>query len=138
MPSELSKKIDPTGYIADLKTDALRVGFGEPEQLTLLMDPWGSVQAAVGLVPAKSITLAQADLDRTLAQMEASLRVGPVLLQSDRLALPMPAGDKRRWSFSGPLTNNLAAALAPSDPRYFSDKAVVAAEGRLVLLNNEE
>ncbi len=138
VPTELAKKFEPTGYIADPKTAALRIGFGAPEQLTLLMDPWGSVQAAAGLVPAKSITLAQANLDRTLAQMEASFRVGPVLLQSDRLALPMPAGDKRRWSFSGPLTNNLAAELAPSDPRYFSDQPVVAAEGRLVLLNKEE
>lgn len=138
VPTELAKKIDPTGYIADSETAALRVGFGPPEQLTLLMDPWGSVQAAAGVVPAKSISLAQANLDRTLAQMEASLRVGPVLLQSDRLALPMPVGDQGRWSFAGPLTNNLAAALAPSDPRYFSDKPVVAAEGRLVLLNKEE
>lgn len=138
VPAELAKKIDSTGYIADSATAAVRIGFGPPEQLTLLMDPWGSVQAAAGLVPAKSITLAQANLDRTLAQMEASFRVGPVLLQSDRLAMPMPAGDKRLWSFSGPLTNNLAAALAPSDPRYFSDHPVVAAEGRLLLLNKEE
>jgi hypothetical protein len=138
VPTQLAKKIDSTGYIADSQTAALRVGFGAPEQLTLLMDPWGSVQAAAGLVPAKSITLAQANLDRTLAQMEASFRVGPVLLQADRLALPTPAGDKGRWSFSGPLTNNQAASLAPSDPRYFSDQPVVAAEGRLLLLNKEE
>lgn len=138
VPTQLTKKIDPTGYIADSETAALRVGFGPPQQLTLLMDPWGSVQAAAGLVPAKSITLAQANLDRTLAQMEASFRVGPVLLQSDRLALPTPAGDKGRWSFSGPVTDNLAAALAPSDPRYFSDQPVVAAEGRLLLLNKEK
>lgn len=138
VPTELAKKFDPSGYIADSETAALRVGFGAPEQITLLMDPWGSVQAAAGLVPAKSITLAQVDLDKTLAQMEASFRVGPVLLQSDRLALPTPAGDQGRWSFSGPLTNNLAAALAPSDPRYFSDQPVVAAEGRLLLLNKEK
>lgn len=137
VPAELAKKIDATGYIADSATAALRVGFGAPEQITLLMDPWGSVQAAAGLVPAKSITLAQANLGRTLAEMEASFRVGPVLLQADRLALPTPTGDKGRWSFSGPVTNNLAAALAPSDPRYFSDQPVVAAEGRLLLLNKE-
>src|SRR6185369_5690368 len=138
VPTELAKRFEPTGYIADSESAAVRVGFGPPEHLTLLMDPWGSVQAASGVVPAKSITLAQVDLDKTLAQMEASFRIGPLLLQSDRLALPTPAGDKGRWSFSGPLTNNLAAALAPSDPRYFSDQPVVAAEGRLLLLNKEK
>jgi hypothetical protein len=101
------------------------------------MDPWGSVQAACGLVPAKAITLAQAELDKTVAQMEASFRVGPVLLQTGRYALPTPVGDKGRWNFSGPLTNHAAAAIVASDPKYFSDQPVIATEGRLLLLNEE-
>jgi hypothetical protein len=135
---QLPQEIEPSGYIAHPENDGVRVGFDEPKRLTLLMDPWGSVQAAVGLVPAKAITLAQADLDKALAQMEASFRVGPVLLQADRLALPTPASDKGRWNFSGTLTNNAAAAIVQSDPKYFSDQPVVAAEGRLLLLTTEE
>ena len=138
VPTQLPEKIKPAGYIANPKDDAVRVGFGEPKPLILLMDPWGSVQAAAGLVPAKTITLAQAELDRTLAQMEASFRVGPVLLQAGRLALPTPAGDKGRWNFCGPLTDNAAAVVVPSDPRYFSDQPVVATEGRLLLLTEDE
>ncbi len=128
----------PSGYVARAKADAVQAGFGKPEQLTLLMDPWGSVQAATGIVPAKTITLAQAELDKTLAQMEASFRVGPVLLHPDRLALPTPAGDKGRWNFSGPLTKNAATPVAPSDTRYFSDQPAIATEGRLLLLSSEE
>jgi hypothetical protein len=138
VPAQLSKKIEPSGYLAHAENDAVRVGFGTPERLTLLMDPWGSVQAACGLVPAKTITLAQAELDEAVAQMEASFRVGPVLLQAGRLALPTPVGDKGRWNFSGPLTDHAAAAVIAPDPKYFSDQPVVATEGRLLLLNKEK
>ena len=102
------------------------------------MDPWGSVQAACGLVPAKTITPEQAELDKAVAQMEASFRVGPVLLQAGRLALPTPVGDKGRWNFSGPVTNQAAAAVIAPDPKYFSDQPVIATEGRLLLLNTEK
>ena len=125
-------------YIGHQENDAVRVGFGSAKPLTLLMDPWGSVQAAVGIVPAKTITLAQAELDQTLEQLEASFRVGPVLIQAGRLSLPTPAGDKGRWNFRGPLTGDTAATLLPSDPKYFSDQPVVATEGRLLLLTTQE
>ena len=85
----------------------------------MLMDPWGSVQAACGLVPAKSITLAHPALDQTVAQMETSFRVGPVLLQAGKIALPTPAGDKGTWNFSGPFTDQTAATVAALDPKYF-------------------
>jgi hypothetical protein len=135
--TQLPDELKSSAYTKGPATDPLRVGFGAPEQLTLLMDPWGSVQAACGIVPAKTITLAQAALDETVAQMETSFRVGPVLLQADRIALPTPAIDKGVWNFSGPSTNQTAAAVAPVDPKYFSDQAVFATEGRLLLLNEE-
>lgn len=134
---ELPKDIQPTSYIVDPVSNALRVGFGPPEKITLLMDPWGSVQAACGLVPAKSITLAHPALDETVAQMETSFRVGPVLLQAGKIALPTPTGDKGTWNFSGPFTNQTAAVVAALDLKTFNDQPVVATEGRLLLLNEE-
>jgi hypothetical protein len=101
------------------------------------MDPWGSVQATCGLVPAKSITLAHPALDETVAQMETSFRVGPVLLQPGKIALPTPTGDKGTWNFTGPFTDHVTAAVAALDPKTFSDQPVVATEGRLLLLNEE-
>jgi hypothetical protein len=124
-------------YVASQKTEPARAGFNAAEQVTLLLDPWGSVQAACGIVPAKTISLAHADLDRVVQQMEVSFRVGPVLLQSGKLAVPAPAVDKGAWNFSGPLTQEKPAALVPLDPRYFSDQPVVVTEGRLLLLNEE-
>src|SRR6201988_1955718 len=134
---QLSDKVKESNYIVDSNVHGLRVGFGTPERITLLMDPWGSVQAACRLVPAKTITLAHPELNKTVAQMEASFRVGPVLVPVDRLAVPTPTGNKGTWNFSGPLTNEKAAAVVAVDPRYFSDQPVVAAEGRLLLLNEE-
>ena len=134
---QVPEKITASDYIGIAKKDAVQVGFGPPAQLTLLMDPWGSVQAACGIVPAKTISLANAELDETVAQMETSFRVGPVLVQADRIALPTPTGDKGVWNFSGPLTNQTAAAVVAFDPKHFSDQPVVATEGRLLLLNEE-
>ncbi len=124
-------------YIQKQPSDPLRAGFGRPEEIALLMDPWGSVQAACGIVPAKTITLAHAELDKTVANMEASFRVGPVLLQGDRIALPAPPVDNGTWSFTGPITNQTATAVGSLNLRHFSDQPVVATEGRLVLLNEE-
>jgi hypothetical protein len=134
---QLPEKITASDYIGVAKKDAVQVGFGPPAHLTLLMDPWGSVQATCGIVPAKTISLANAELDETVAQMETSFRVGPVLVQADRIALPTPTGDKGVWNFSGPLTNHTAAAVAAFDPKHFNDQPVVATEGRLLLLNEE-
>ena len=134
---QLSPNVQASDYIGDQDTHGLRVGFGAPQRVTLLMDPWGSVQAACGLVPAKTITLADPELNKTAARMEASFRVGPILVQADRLAVPTPTGNKGTWNFSGPLTDQKAAALVALDPRYFSDQPIVATEGRLLLLNEE-
>lgn len=135
--TQLPDELKSSAYTKGPATDPLRVGFGAPEQLTLLMDPWGSVQAACGIVPAKTITLGQAELDEIVVQMETSFRVGPVLLQGGRIALPTPAVDKGSWNFSGPSTNHTAAAVVELEPRIFSDQPVLATEGRLVLLNEE-
>ena len=135
--TQLPSTLAASDYVKDPKTDPLRVGFVESQQVTLLMDPWGSVQAACGLVPAKSISLAHAELDKIVAQMEASFRVGPVLVQPDRIALPTPAGEKGKWNFYGPFTNGAAAAIVPFDPKLFSDKPLTAAEGRMVLAAEE-
>ena len=134
---QLSANIKASTYVTDPKNNAVQVGFGPPERITMLLDPWGSVQAACGIVPAKTISLAHAELDQTVTQMETSFRVGPVLLQGDKIALPTPTGDKGVWNFSGPVTNQPAAPVVPLDPKFFGDQPVVATEGRLLLLNEE-
>lgn len=134
---QLSDNIKVSKYIADPKSESVQVGFGPQERIVMLMDPWGSVQAACGLMPAKTISLALAELDQTVTQLETSFRVGPVLLQGDKIALPTPTGDKGVWNFSGPATNQTAAKVVAPDPKFFGEQPVVATEGRLLLLNDE-
>lgn len=138
VPAQMPSGLKPSVYVAHPERDAVRVGFGTAEPLTLLLDAWGSVQAAAGLVPAKSITLAHSELDKTLARMEASFRVGPVLLQAERIALPTPVGVEGRWHFRGPAAGDPATPVVPSDPSYFDEQPLVAAEGRLLLLTSQE
>ncbi len=126
-----------SGYVAQLKTDRPSIGFRSQTSLTLLMDPWGSVQAACGLVPAKTIALADAELDKAVTRLETSFRIGPVLLQPGRVSLPAPAGDKGQWNLYAPVTD-APAALMPFDTSYFGDEPVIATEGRLVLLTPKE
>jgi hypothetical protein len=135
--THVPKDLKASKYVVDQQAHYVRVGFGDPERITMLIDPWGSVQAACGIVPSKTITLAQAELDKTVAHMETSFRVGPVLLHPDKLALPTPTGSKGAWNFSGPLTNETTAPVVALHPKYFSDQPVVATEGRLLLLNEE-
>ncbi len=135
--TQLPDELKASAYTKDPAADPLRIGFGAPEQLTLLMDPWGSVQAACGIVPAKSITMGRGELDEIVVRMETSFRIGPVLLQADRIALPTPAVDKGNWHFSGPSTSHTAAAVVAPDPKTFIDQPVFATEGRLLLLNEE-
>jgi hypothetical protein len=127
----------PSGYMAHPVVDAVRAGFIEPEVLTLLMDPWGSVQAACGIVPAKTILLPPDELEKTLARMGASFRVGPVLLYAGKIAMPTPAGEKGRWNFTSPLTGDAPTPVLQSDPRFFTDKPVFATEGHFLLVNTE-
>jgi len=135
--TKVPDELKASSYTKDPAGDPLRIGFGAPEQLTLLMDPWGSVQAACGIVPAKTITMGRSELDEVVMRMETSFRVGPVLLQADKISLPTPAVDKGAWNFSGPSTNHTAVAVAAPDLKTFSDQPVLATEGRLVLLNEE-
>lgn len=130
----LLPQFNSSDYVKGQNVHGLRAGFGAPERITLLLDPWGSVQATCGLVPSKTITLAHPELNRIAGQMEASFRVGPVLLPAGRLALPTPAGNKGMWNFAGPLTDQKTAAVVGVDPKYFSDQPIVATEGRLLLL----
>ena len=83
------------------------------------------------------VKLAHAELDETVTHLETSFRVGPVLVQGEKIALPTPTGDKGVWNFSGPVTNQAASSVVPLDPKFFGEEPVVVTEGRLLLLNEE-
>ena len=54
-----------------------------------------------------------------------------------KIVLPTPTGEKGKWKFYGPFTDQSVTAVAPFDPKSLSDQTVVATEGRLLLVNEE-
>ena len=125
-----------SGYVANPQQQGVRIGFGAPARLTLLMDPYGTVQAAPGIVPVKSIGLPPAYLEETLQRLEQSFRVGPVLIAGGQFNLPVASGQPGKWYFNIP--DGQEAPIYPTDPKQFSDQAIVTAfEGRITLRQDD-
>ena len=72
-----------------LAGDALHLHPGQVVALTLLMLPAGSVNLTSGLLPRKAIALARDWVAPGLAVMAPSARIGPVLVDPARVALPL-------------------------------------------------
>ncbi len=130
--------------------DAVRVGVGRAgdtspgwQNLTLLMDPHGSVHASTGLLPAKALALPKIHLDRARQKMELSFRVAPLLLRNRsaasatdpiRLPVPLPVGWPGHWAFEGPNVDQAAVNVLPPDAAPDHGISLpMAVEGRLVL-----
>lgn len=68
--------------------DELRVRPGQVLRLTLLMHPSSRVHLTSGTLPRKNLQLARDWIHPGLSVMAPSLRVGPVLIDSDKVRLP--------------------------------------------------
>ncbi|HEX3609325.1 MAG TPA: hypothetical protein VHU14_06625 [Solirubrobacterales bacterium] len=69
--------------------DELRVHPGQVVTLTLLMHPAGKVHLTSGVLPRKSLRLARDWVAPGLAVMAPSARIGPVLVDPAKVALPL-------------------------------------------------
>jgi hypothetical protein len=69
--------------------DELRVHPGQTVTLTLLMHPAGKVHLTSGVLPRKSLRLQRDWVAPGLAVMAPSARVGPVLVDPAKIALPL-------------------------------------------------
>ncbi|MGG2362484.1 hypothetical protein ACE4Z5_26515, partial [Salmonella enterica] len=87
------------GYAADPSFAALytidttetpRLTFGRDQSVTLLMDPFGSVELAAGVLPAKTLTLPVDPVRAALAALDISFGVGPILAPGGVPTLPLP------------------------------------------------
>jgi hypothetical protein len=129
------------GYVAEPQREGVKVGFGPPQRLTLLMDPKGSVKASVGILPARSISLPDVLYAPMLDKMETSFRVGPVLFpfvsagspQGGGFSLPLPAGYIGEWVFIGGGVPKDGTPVLPYDGKgRLADTRQFVGEGRLV------
>ena len=68
--------------------DELPVRLGQVVRLTLLLYPTGKVHLTSGILPRKDLQLARDWVQPGLAVMAPSVRVGPVLVDPDKIRLP--------------------------------------------------
>jgi hypothetical protein len=99
-------EVDPIEHSFIEPEDTMFVAAGEILRLTLLMLPAGKVHLTSGILPRKSLMLAD-DWTRGLARIVPSLRVGPVLVDPAEIRMPKVASMGENQNFirrTGPLT----------------------------------
>ena len=73
----------------------------ESVQVTLIVDPRGSVHASTGILPTTKIALSDHVVSRFLKDLEVTFRSGPILADSETLRMPRPAENHGTWSWVG-------------------------------------
>jgi hypothetical protein len=80
--------------------DEIVVRPGQTVRLTLLMHPGGKCHLSSGILPRKSLQLSRDWVHDGLAAIAPSARIGPVLIDSDKVRLPLIAsfGTEQLWT----------------------------------------
>jgi hypothetical protein len=94
--------------------------------LTLLMEPHTAVHATTGLLPRKEIGLRREWTADALAALSPTFRFGPLLVDPQRIRMPIATDIRGTWSWDYradagtwaevPITNATQDALLPPDP----------------------
>ena len=69
------------------------------QELTLLLDPRGTVHATTGILPTARLQLPAQFYTRALEQMIVTFRAGPVLTDPASIRLPFPAEQNGDWAW---------------------------------------
>jgi hypothetical protein len=126
-------------YVA--ATPEVGVRPGATVTLTLLMDPAAKVHATCGLLPRKEIALLRDWIGRSLERIVPSFRVGPVLVDSTTIRMPMPAalGRRQQWSRrESPTDWRDDPIVAATQQALLPETAAVAQEGYLRVAAEQE
>jgi hypothetical protein len=94
--------------------------------LTLLVEPHSFVHATSGLTPRKEIGMRREWVASALSQISPTFRFGPVLVDPQRIRMPIPNDIHGTWSWDhrtaittwseDKITNTTGDALIPPDP----------------------
>lgn len=110
----------------------LPVHVGQRVRLTLLMHPAARVHATTGILPRKSLELLRDWVMPGLGRIAPSARVGPVLIDPDKVRLPKIAafGTSQRWARRDtPITWRDDPILSATQAALLPDGRVTVEEG---------
>jgi hypothetical protein len=118
---------------------------GQALELLLVMDPRAGVHVTTGVLPRKRIALDREQVEAALARIAPTFRVGPVLLDPSRLALPAPALERHEWLWTrrerppaGADGWSATPVQPSSDAAEFGDRPARIHEGWLRLAPKEK
>jgi hypothetical protein len=112
--------------------DELLVRPGQILRLTILMHPGGKCHLTSGILPRKSLQLSRDWIHAGLAAMAPSARVGPVLIDEDKVRLPLIAsfGAEQLWTRrEGNFTWKNDPILAATQTALLPDAPATVEEG---------
>jgi hypothetical protein len=94
--------------------------------LTLLIEPHTAIHATTGFLPRKDIGLRREWIADALAKLSPTFRFGPLLVDPQRIRMPLATDIRGTWSWDYradantwaelPITNTTQDALLPPDP----------------------
>lgn len=123
--------------------DQLELHLGQTVRLTMLMHPAGKVHVTSGLLPRKSLQLMRDWTEIGLSKIAPSARIGPVLIDTDKVRLPRVAsfGKDQTWTRRDtPFTWRDDPILAATQSAILPDSPAQIEEGyiRISPVTNEE
>ena len=89
----ITQNDDPQGLDLHLSFD------GDPQMMTVFLDPRGKLHATSGIFPTKVIDIPPEQYADALQQIEVTFRAMPVLTPLDRVELPLPKENGYAWSW---------------------------------------
>ncbi|WP_298838171.1 hypothetical protein [uncultured Roseobacter sp.] len=109
--------------------EPLAVHVGQKLKITLLMHPTARVHATTGFLPRKSLELLRDWVDPGLSRIAPSARIGPVLIDPDKVRLPKIAafGSDQTW------VRRNSAITWREDPILSATQAAVLPTGRVTV-----
>jgi hypothetical protein len=140
-PPDLAVRSITHPYI--VTEDEFLVRPGQVVRLTLLMHPGGKCHLTSGILPRKSLQLSRDWIHAGLAAIAPSARIGPVLIDGDKVRLPLIAsfGAEQLWTRrEGTYTWKNDPILAATQTALLPDAPATVEEGyiRIAPVNGAE